>query len=119
VLIGSQEPEVPSKQEPEVPSEQEPGDTIIVDVPDDEGAYVTTESTVSVPTTWEEAISDPVHGPYWQEAVDTEVTKLQALDTWEVVDLPVRRKPVGCRFVFALKYTPTGLIDRYKARLVA
>ena len=35
------------------------------------------------------------------------------------MDLPSERKPIGCRFVFALKYTPTGLIDRYKARLVA
>ena len=35
------------------------------------------------------------------------------------MDLPPKEKPVGCKFVFALKYTPTGLIDRYKARLVA
>lgn len=98
--------------------EEEPEDTIVVDVPE-EGAYLTSESTILVPRNWEEAMDDPVHRPYWQEAIGTEVSKLQALDTWEVVDLPPGKKPVGCRFVFALKYTPTGLIDRYKARLVA
>jgi hypothetical protein len=90
-----------------------------VDVPNNEEAYLATEGTIIVPRTWEEAVNEPIYGPYWQEAIDTEVTKLQALDTWEVMDLPMGRKPIGCRFVFAIKYTPTGLIDRYKARLVA
>jgi hypothetical protein len=64
-------------------------------------------------------MADPVNRPYWEEAIQKELTKLQALDTWDVVDLPPGAKTIGCRLVFALKYTPTGLIDRYKARLVA
>jgi len=41
------------------------------------------------------------------------------LNTWTIADLPPGKKAVGCKLVFALKYTPTGFIDRYKARLVA
>lgn len=56
--------------------EEEPGDTIVVDVPE-EGAYLTSESTILVPRNWEEAMDDPVHRPYWQEAIGIEVSKLQ------------------------------------------
>ncbi len=33
--------------------------------------------------------------------------------------MPPGKKAIGCKWVFTVKYTPTGLIDRYKARLVA
>ena len=38
---------------------------------------------------------------------------------WTVIDLPSGANTVGGRIVYAVKYTPTGLIDRYKARFVA
>ena len=38
---------------------------------------------------------------------------------WEVVDLPERKIPVGCRWVFTIKYKTDGTIKRCKARLVA
>jgi hypothetical protein len=56
---------------------------------------------------------------YWAEAIQAELTKLQALGTWEYTELPPRKKAVGCKWVFTIKYTPTRLIDRYKARLIA
>lgn len=48
--------------------------------------------------------------------------ELQALDnnhTWEIVDLPPNKKPIGCKWVYKIKYDAQGKIDRYKARLVA
>ena len=39
--------------------------------------------------------------------------------TWEVVQLEKGIKPVGCRWVFNVKYNSDGAIERYKARLVA
>jgi hypothetical protein len=36
-----------------------------------------------------------------------------------VVDLPPGANTVGGKLVYTVKYTPTGLIDRYKARFVA
>jgi hypothetical protein len=68
-----------------------------------------------IPKTEAEALADPL----WKEAISEELTKLQALGTWEYAELPTGRKAVGCKWVFTVKYTPTGLIDRYKARLVA
>lgn len=35
------------------------------------------------------------------------------------MDLPKGKKPVGCKWVFNLKYNADGTIERYKARLVA
>ncbi|BBN69747.1 hypothetical protein Prudu_1152S000100 [Prunus dulcis] len=37
--------------------------------------------------------------------------------TWEMVSLPKGNKPVGCRWIFTVKYKVGGSIDRYKARL--
>lgn len=84
-----------------------------------EEAYITLEGPIVLPKNAAEAYSDPIHGAEWRAATEVEVTKLQALNTWEVVNLPPGSAAVGCRLVFAVKYTPTGLIDRYKVRVVA
>jgi hypothetical protein len=68
-----------------------------------------------IPKTEAEALADPL----WKAAIQEELTKLQALGTWKYAELLKGRKTVGCKWVFIVKYTPTGLIDRYKARLVA
>ena len=55
----------------------------------------------------------------WQAAMEEELRSLKKNDTWKIVDLPAGRKPVGCRWIFTMKYLADGTIDRYKARLVA
>lgn len=44
---------------------------------------------------------------------------LKKNDTWDVVDLPTGKSPVGYQWVFTIKYKSDGTIERYKARLVA
>nr|GFA61836.1 putative ribonuclease H-like domain-containing protein [Tanacetum cinerariifolium] len=39
--------------------------------------------------------------------------------TWDQCALPQGKKPVGCRWIFTVKYKPDGIIERYKAWLVA
>jgi len=39
--------------------------------------------------------------------------------TWELVELPSKVKPIGCKWVFKRKLKPDGTIDKFKARLVA
>ena len=44
---------------------------------------------------------------------------LQKNETWDVVDLPKGKIPVGCKWVFTVKYNSDGTVERYKSRLVA
>ena len=46
---------------------------------------------------------------------------MQALDDnggWDLVRLPTRKKAIGCRWVFVIKFNPDGSIARLKAFLV-
>jgi hypothetical protein len=73
------------------------------------------EEPVKVPKSEEEALKDPL----WKAAMQEEIAKLQGLQTWSVAKLPPGKKAVGYKWVYTVKYTATGLVDRYKARLVA
>ena len=47
---------------------------------------------------------------------------MQALDdngTWNLIKLPIGKKVIGCRWVFAVKVNLDGSIARFKARLMA
>ena len=44
---------------------------------------------------------------------------LQKNETWELVDLPSSKKPMGCNWVFVVKFKDDGSLERHKARLVA
>jgi len=67
------------------------------------------------PTTYAQAILDP----NWQQTMQTELTALQKTNTWTVMPFPTGHKPIGCKWVYKIKYRSDGSIDRYKARLVA
>ncbi|KAK2433017.1 putative mitochondrial protein [Trifolium repens] len=78
-------------------------------------AFLTNLNTTSTPTTLSEAFSDRK----WKLAMDLEMEALEKNNTWELVILPTGKKPVGCKWVFTIKYKADGSIERYKARLVA
>ena len=40
-------------------------------------------------------------------------------ETWDLVDAPKGVKPIGCRWVYKVKYNTDGSLNRYKAQLVA
>ncbi|KAF5754617.1 putative RNA-directed DNA polymerase [Helianthus annuus] len=67
------------------------------------------------PCSYNEAVKDS----RWIEAMNNEMEALLRNNTWEVVDLPKGRKPIGCKWVYKIKYRANGEIERYKARLVA
>ena len=110
--IGATRPERP--KEPELYDAE---DTIIVDIGaiDSEGepepepearsrvtSNITTrargrlqaQSAIEVPRilkSYTKAINDPIYGENWRQVISEELTKLQALDTWEYTDLLVER----------------------------
>ncbi|XP_019092352.1 PREDICTED: uncharacterized protein LOC109129155 [Camelina sativa] len=55
----------------------------------------------------------------WNNAMTKEVDALEIHRTWDVVDLPPNKVAIGCQWVYKTKYNADGLVERYKARLVA
>ena len=51
--------------------------------------------------------------------MDKEIEALEVTNTWSLVPLPPGKSPIGCKWVYRVKYLPDGSIERYKARLVA
>lgn len=72
-------------------------------------------SIAQEPKTYNQARTNPK----WQEAMRNELNALESNETWEITTLPVDKQPVGCKWVYRIKYNADGSIDRYKARLVA
>src|SRR5713226_7336055 len=69
----------------------------------------------SYPQTYEEAAGDP----RWQASMKEEFNSLQKSNTWELVDLPLGRKLVQCKWVYKTKFSADGSPLKYKAILVA
>ncbi|RVX00895.1 Retrovirus-related Pol polyprotein from transposon TNT 1-94 [Vitis vinifera] len=78
-------------------------------------AFTSSITEIQVPRNIQEAFKYPK----WKAAVDEEVQELEKNGTWEITDLPRGKKPVGCKWIFTVKYKADGNVDRYKARLVA
>ena len=49
----------------------------------------------------------------------SEMDSIHQNQTWELVELPVGRKPLPCKWVFGYKYVADSEKPIYKARLVA
>ena len=77
--------------------------------------FTTNLSRVSIPRDIHEALQVPE----WQEVVNEEMKALFKNHTWVVTNLPIRKKPVGCKWAFIVKFKADGSIERHKARLVA
>ncbi|XP_050117577.1 uncharacterized protein LOC126595265 [Malus sylvestris] len=60
-----------------------------------------------------EALTDP----RWQVAMNEELKSLKKNATWEITDFPVGKKPVGCKWVYTVKYKADETVDHFKARL--
>ena len=57
--------------------------------------------------------------PEWEQAMDEEMAALDDSETWDLVQLPQGKKPIGCKWVYKIKHNTDGSVSRYKARLVA
>lgn len=73
------------------------------------------QSHISEPSSYKEAAQNPL----WQEAMQKEILVLETNKTWDLVDLPSGKKPIGCKWVYKVKLHVDGSLERCKARLVA
>ena len=78
-------------------------------------AYMTRVAEVREPESYAEAAKDA----NWRAAMEEEMHALAENETWDLVDAPKGVKPIGCRWVYKVKYNTDGSVNRYKARLVA
>jgi len=60
-----------------------------------------------------------VGNPKWDNAMDKEMTTLDANATRELVALLEDKKAIGCKWVYEVKHNANGFVSRYKTRLVA
>ena len=73
--------------------------------------------TVNVPS-YREALSSLAKGE-WMDAMKDELSSMDKNSVWELVDLLPDRKAIENKWVFKVKRKANGLIDKYKAHLVA
>ncbi|GKV05053.1 hypothetical protein SLEP1_g17101 [Rubroshorea leprosula] len=78
-------------------------------------ALTTSPIMASEPTCVTQALKDP----NWRQAMSAEFSALVRQGTWELVPPAPTQHLIGCKWVFRLKRTKDGTIDRYKARLAA
>jgi len=79
-----------------------------------EVATCTSVINITEPSTFVEAAAHPG----WHVAMDKEIQALLDNDTWDIVSLPMGKKPIGCKWVYKVKYKSDGNLERLKARLV-
>ena len=75
-------------------------------------------SNYQEPQTFRQALESP-DKLHWMDAMKNEIESIHDNDVWDLVELPKDRKAVGSKWVFKVKTTADGSIERYKACLVA
>ena len=70
-------------------------------------AFTTNLDRIQIPKNIQEALEILE----WKEAVMEEIRALEKNGTWEVMNLPRGKKPVGCKWVFTMKYKADGTVE--------
>jgi hypothetical protein len=89
-----------------------------LDLLDEEGHIQLTLVTAEPEPTLQQALNGP-DAVEWQEVLDYEISQLEKLGTWEVVDTPSSTNIIPCHFVLATKRGPDGEKLKLHACLVA
>jgi hypothetical protein len=113
--------------DPQSPQHKKPkwAEQLLKDVYSDEMNKIGTRGSSRVEANFAHASIEPTsfaeaaEHKEWQEAMINEYDSVLANGTWNLVDSPQDVKPIGCKWVYLVKYKPNGKIDKYKARLVA
>ena len=66
------------------------------------------------PFTFKEAVKENC----WRNAMQEEIYAIEKNNTWELTILCPSQRTIGVKWVYKIKHTTDGRIERYKARLV-
>ncbi|RDX91036.1 hypothetical protein CR513_27038, partial [Mucuna pruriens] len=77
-------------------------------------SFVSSISSITIP----KFVCKSLNHPGWRQAMIVKMQVLEQSGTWELTSLPLSKKAVGCRWVYAIKVTPNDTVDRLKVRLV-
>lgn len=69
------------------------------------------------PSTFHEAMKGQ-ESSLWMAAMQEEIEALHKNKTWDLVQLPQRRKAIGNKWVYKIKRNGNDQVERYRARLV-
>ena len=67
------------------------------------------------PTNYEEASKSDV----WRSAMHEETKSIYRSHTWDLVEFPEGKTPIGCKWLYKPKINADGSIEKFKAILVA
>lgn len=59
-----------------------------------------------------------VRDVWWRDAMTSEINILQSNGTWDITPLSIRKKPLGCKWIYKIKYHSNGRVERFIAQLV-
>ena len=71
-----------------------------------------------IPNSYSEAMKSP-HKEKWKQAIDDELNSLIEKRTWKLIEKDKKMKLIDSKWIFNIKYSGNGEIERFKARLVA
>jgi len=63
--------------------------------------------------------NDAIIDEKWLKAMCEEIDSIKRNHTWELVDLPLNKKPITLKWIYQVKVNPRGEIVRHKSKLVA
>lgn len=94
---------------------------LVSNIRTEETAFLAIDNVINIPIpkSYKEALTDPVCGEEWREAIVEEITSLEANKTWIEEISPKDTNLISTKWVFTVKTEPDGSLERFKARLVA
>lgn len=48
----------------------------------------------------------------WIEAINKELDALESNGTWQIIELPYRKKAIGSQWIYKIKYRHNGSVER-------